>query len=162
MKNTDFRESATWVIWMHSKVRKIQTWEPSHFTHSIYRFSLEGLFFYPSPHSAAHPCPVPNPRVPPTPGFRAGPTLVHTDSGPTTGIFTSFPCSYSLAVATVLAAAGWGLRPRCNIKYLAVMEVMVSILRASRLWLVWPYSAMSRPALWVSDFHMTSCCRREM
>ena len=90
---------------MHSKVGKIQAWEPSHFTHSIYRSSLEGLSSYPSPHSAAHPCPVPNRRVLP-PGFRAGPTLVHTDSGPTTGIFTSFPCSHSLAAATVLAAAG--------------------------------------------------------
>ena len=57
---------------------------------------------------AAHPCPVPSPGVLP-PVFRADPTPVHTDSGPITWIFTSFPCAHSPAATTVLAAGGAGL-----------------------------------------------------
>lgn len=55
---------------------------------------------YPSPVSAAHPCPSPTGVL--LLGFGVGPVTVHADSGPTTCI--SSPCPCSPAVTGVLAA----------------------------------------------------------
>lgn len=147
---------------MHSKFGKIQAWEPSHFACSIYRSSLEGTVLLPISSQCCSSLPSPQPQGAPP----------RIQSRPYPSPHRLWPHHWDMHFLSLLLLSRCShCSCCCGLRIEA--QVQDQVLGGDGgdgehsqgfmpLVLVWPYGAMSCPALWVSDFHMTSCCRMEM